>query len=108
RRPDAAGGDRPLRAALAAARLPVVGRAAAQAISEIPNPKSEIRNKSKNPNPKSETGEARGSVIWILGFGFVSDFVLRIWDFLTGLGPGPAVALSPPPCAGSGKREAMR
>jgi hypothetical protein len=55
----------------------------------------------------TETGLVRVLVLWILGFGFVSDFVLRISDFgwtvrceavpvVTAVQPAPRPRLAPP------------
>src|SRR5262249_50214418 len=56
---------------------------------EIRNPKYEIRNKFKGPNPKSEM---KGLIIPYLDFEIVSDFGFRISDS----SPSPARSAGPP------------
>jgi hypothetical protein len=46
------------------------------------NPNLEIRNPKQNQNPKSECPKQDMFAFEILCFGFVSDFEIRISDFL--------------------------
>jgi hypothetical protein len=57
------------------------GGCAEPLMAKIRNPKLEIRNKSKNRNQKVPTGRLVVLNICFSGFGFVSDFELRISDF---------------------------
>jgi hypothetical protein len=49
---------------------------------KIRNPKAEIRKKSEIRNPKSASPVGARSALRASDFGFLSDFGLRISDFL--------------------------